>query len=486
MTTMLMDPRGGSKKSGGCGCGGGSECCEIECLVQPRFFCGQLLADQDLTALVDWVKAKSALVRFRDGWGVACGLEVTCADKGGITVKPGYAVDCCGRDVLLCEPKTLPLPDCWQYGEDRCSPLPSQPPQPPTKFDHGPIVMNVEEQVFDIYLRYSESQSDSRSALGRGGCGGEAGCEYSRVNEGAELYCVPVPEPCTGPPDPLKAWEDEYRSGLERVRREVSAAQQSLEGLIAYLRDHPPSTFCFLREWLCSLRSQQFPPVRLAQAAAWIVQDWRIAHLSKGCSSCGPDSGIRLARVWVGRSGDSDRFTTLYIKSKPPYRRLLSRDDFRESREKYSLAPLVWENPVVAKAALAQRNIAITIQHMAIEQVGLTNGAAGAPFQEWITWAQPSEVVLAPPLVAISVEDPICGEPRIVHFKPQEHGPIVHLHDAPVTAVFHGPLGGILAPHFHNLGELADATPEVVAARTGIVIDEAKTAVELARRVVNS
>ena len=37
---------------GGCGCGDGDEpeepiCCGVECLVQPRFFCGQLLTDED-------------------------------------------------------------------------------------------------------------------------------------------------------------------------------------------------------------------------------------------------------------------------------------------------------------------------------------------------------------------------------------------------------------------------------------------------------
>src|SRR5436190_12655870 len=99
MSTELMTaPKSATtKKPCDCGCSGTAECCELECLVQPRFFCGQLLADQDLTAMVDWVKAKAALQRFRDGWGVVCGLDVHCGKGGTVTVTPGYAIDCCGR-----------------------------------------------------------------------------------------------------------------------------------------------------------------------------------------------------------------------------------------------------------------------------------------------------------------------------------------------------------------------------------------------------
>ena len=95
----------------GCGCGGGcgcqSQCCELECLVRPNFYCGQLLTDVDLDALVEWTRRRFALTRYRDGWGVVCGLTLTCSPVTGartccgdpakgpvVYVKHGYAIDC--------------------------------------------------------------------------------------------------------------------------------------------------------------------------------------------------------------------------------------------------------------------------------------------------------------------------------------------------------------------------------------------------------
>jgi hypothetical protein len=47
-----------------------------ESLLRPRFFCGQLLTDADMTALTAWVRARLRLTAERTGWGVACGLAV--------------------------------------------------------------------------------------------------------------------------------------------------------------------------------------------------------------------------------------------------------------------------------------------------------------------------------------------------------------------------------------------------------------------------
>ena len=116
---------------GRCGCSEyQGECCKLECLLRPNFYGGQLLTDRDLKSLVDWVEGKSALQRFREGWGVACGLEVTCSHKSKeearVYVAEGYAVDCCGRDVVLCEPawydfkcEVLNDPCCRERKPDR-------------------------------------------------------------------------------------------------------------------------------------------------------------------------------------------------------------------------------------------------------------------------------------------------------------------------------------------------------------------------------
>lgn len=54
-------------------------CGGLECLCRPRFFPGQLLTDRDLNLLTRYIVEKNKLHnRYLHGWGVACGLEVTC------------------------------------------------------------------------------------------------------------------------------------------------------------------------------------------------------------------------------------------------------------------------------------------------------------------------------------------------------------------------------------------------------------------------
>src|SRR5713101_5540164 len=105
--TMTLPMQGqAAKKPCGCGCADHEEtCCGLDCLTKPRFFCGQLLTDQDMTALVGWTQNKLALSRFRHGWGVVCGLDVRCdpMNPASVVVTPGYAVSCCGEDIVVCK-----------------------------------------------------------------------------------------------------------------------------------------------------------------------------------------------------------------------------------------------------------------------------------------------------------------------------------------------------------------------------------------------
>src|SRR5688572_22238691 len=95
-------------------CGEHTSACELECLQRPLFTKGMVLSDSDLTALVEWTRSRLALRRYRDGWGVVCGLDVRCLpDRPGmVVVDPGYAVGCCGEDLVLCEPTCVDLNGC--------------------------------------------------------------------------------------------------------------------------------------------------------------------------------------------------------------------------------------------------------------------------------------------------------------------------------------------------------------------------------------
>lgn len=91
-----------SKSDCGCGCGGASV--TPSAFVRPRFFAGQLLTEDDLSLLVDYVAGKDRLHnRTVSGPGVVCGLEVSCDPCGGgtVAVHPGHALDSRGNDIVL-------------------------------------------------------------------------------------------------------------------------------------------------------------------------------------------------------------------------------------------------------------------------------------------------------------------------------------------------------------------------------------------------
>lgn len=85
-----------------------SEKCWIE---RPRYFSGQLLTDADLRTEQRYVIEKNKLQnRYLHGWGVVCGLKVKCfpcctghGSSGKVVVEPGYAIDCCGNDIVVCD-----------------------------------------------------------------------------------------------------------------------------------------------------------------------------------------------------------------------------------------------------------------------------------------------------------------------------------------------------------------------------------------------
>ena len=111
----------GGKCGGNCGCGckdrgprevigdcncNGPERCGVPCLERPVYSAGQLLTADSLRLGQQYFEERFALRRYVDGVGVVCGMHVRCdpEEKGWIVIEPGYAIDCCGNDIVLCEP----------------------------------------------------------------------------------------------------------------------------------------------------------------------------------------------------------------------------------------------------------------------------------------------------------------------------------------------------------------------------------------------
>src|SRR5262245_4749176 len=108
-TTTSSQPHGSGKASP-CGCHDEApsqpQCCQIVCFDRPNYFCGHLLTDGDLSLQQRYTIEKNKLYhRALDGYGVACGLKITCDSRcaGHVLIHDGFAIDDCGNDLVVCE-----------------------------------------------------------------------------------------------------------------------------------------------------------------------------------------------------------------------------------------------------------------------------------------------------------------------------------------------------------------------------------------------
>src|SRR6266481_1808687 len=324
-----------------CGCSDcQGECCSLECLIRPNFFCGQLLTDRDLKVFVDWVSAKSALQRFREGWGVVCGLETTCSHKdmehNRVYVGEGYAVDCCGRDIVVCEPiwydfqcDTLSDPCCREKKTKAPSGATLPRRTPPSGTLHLDAIPFEELRAFDLCLLSDEQMTGGQRAMVRGNCAPMDDCQFTRVKETGKLVAKEVPDPFA----PVVSHDaDVYRQKLREFVEAVRNSSSSPATLLAYVAGALHS-FCFVEDWLCKLSRQDGgPPANWREEIVpYIIQDFRNHYLVCSCVSCLGNpydgDGVPLSRVWIWDRKDANckMCEVVYIESRPPYRRPLSR-----------------------------------------------------------------------------------------------------------------------------------------------------------------
>lgn len=81
--------------------------CKVKHFERNNYFHGKMLSARDLRAEQEYFNEKRWLInRTIAGWGIVCGLEVK-VDYGCFVVEPGLALDCCGHELLVCEPQRL-------------------------------------------------------------------------------------------------------------------------------------------------------------------------------------------------------------------------------------------------------------------------------------------------------------------------------------------------------------------------------------------
>lgn len=155
-------------------------CGGLECLCRPRFFPGQVLTDDDLNRLENYVVAKNRLHnRYFQGPGVVCGLEVVCdlCNTGNVTVNPGYALSPCGDDIIVCNAASVSICDLINQckpRQDTCDPYSFQQPVD--------CKQGVQRWVLSICYQETPSRgvqplmSQPCSCTAKKSCGGNCGC----------------------------------------------------------------------------------------------------------------------------------------------------------------------------------------------------------------------------------------------------------------------------------------------------------------------
>ena len=340
-----------------CSCGGGAakscSCndvgCQTDTMIRPRFFAGQLLTEDDLQSLEDYVLAKNRLHnRHLFGAGVVCGFEVLCDPCGGghVAVQPGYALDCCGNDISLDCTLSLDINamvrdlrrdqlggyDCGdpcsvqQQNLAKPAPLAAQPGQPAQPVEPPP------PREYCLYVRYCEQESDPVSPYAVDEPCNAQSCEPSRIREGIrfELRC-----PQSASPEPelitsiLHCFHDvigiEAMSvdalNLDSLRTQVAAgvtaAERSFTELRARLLDvvdrSPHLVKCKLREKILAVPApvqtpvpgavgvpNADPPATAALAAVFleVLMECVCMALNPPCTPC-DDTGVKLACIKV-------------------------------------------------------------------------------------------------------------------------------------------------------------------------------------------
>jgi hypothetical protein len=158
-------------------------CGGLECLCRPRFFAGQLLTEEDLNRLERYIVEKNKLHnRYLHGWGVVCGLEVSCHPcQGYVSVKSGYALSPCGDDMVVCQDEAVNVCElikkCREDAQRRWDCDPEWPRPAPDCGD--------QDEPWILYLCYTEQPSRGVTALrgasgasccSRCSCGGSSSC----------------------------------------------------------------------------------------------------------------------------------------------------------------------------------------------------------------------------------------------------------------------------------------------------------------------
>jgi len=317
-----------------------------------------LLNEADLTAITDWVRQRSRLQRFLHGWGVASGLGVQRdpTDWTRVIVRPGYAIDACGEDIVVCGETPVSIKEICDRESESCGQLKAKPPSDGAQEEVlvGPLKMSVHELgYFDLMVSYAEEMSSPQPALARSLCRTAPPCDYSRVTETASFCWVPRSPGHKPGVEAASGWKKQFdaTSAVVAEFKEFKGAGPSDSAVTAWLSNrlaqHPPTSFGFLPEMAADKR------VDPGAVLFWMIQDARL-ELVRSQVVEPPEAGVPLARVIVRirQAGGQPACTILRVDDSPPHRRPLSKGTLPAPAGTVNLAMALGQPPEKASAIL--------------------------------------------------------------------------------------------------------------------------------------
>lgn len=183
--------------------------------VRTRFFDGMFLTQADLENEQRYWRIKRRLTNRALGEGVVWGLRLGVdIERQRLSLSPGYALDCCGNDLVVECPVETTVADLWTRAD-------------PALRGDGVVVSHgngvrvpdskAGERAACVVLQYTECPEDARP-VHQDACGGPtSACETSRIRESARLLLVPPPaaRPLSPP--------EEFLAALEKWKAELPA-----------------------------------------------------------------------------------------------------------------------------------------------------------------------------------------------------------------------------------------------------------------------
>jgi hypothetical protein len=189
--------------------------CEIPPFCRNHYYRGKLLTERDFSDEQQYFVDKDRLHNLMlHGYGTVCGLEVKPhphCPKLRLVVTPGYAIDCCGREIRVTKEVQveLPQPEKKARKPDPCPP--DEPPRKPEGYDprppygyeddepppyrpdaYPPEPCDDDEDPFDLYicLRYVECETEFSPAPFDDCSCGEGSQKPNRICEGFEVQLL--------------------------------------------------------------------------------------------------------------------------------------------------------------------------------------------------------------------------------------------------------------------------------------------------------